>query len=224
MATYKRAGLLVRDLDRLDRLVNNPDTPVRLIIAGKAHPADEPAKELLQRVFQVTRDPRFAGRVVFIEGYDINVARHLVQGVDLWLNTPLRPHEACGTSGQKVLLNGGLNLSILDGWWAEAYDGTNGFAIGTGGEDSDPERQDEKDFVALFEALEQEVVPLYYERDGDDVPRSWVAMQKRAIQTLAWRYNADRMVTDYTLRCYLPAVGGCAAVCGRCRAGGPCDV
>ena len=223
-ATYKRAGLLLRDLDRLDRLVNNPRMPVRLIISGKAHPADTPAKDLLQRVFQVTRDPRFVGRIVFIEDFDINVARHLVQGVDLWLNTPLRPHEACGTSGQKALLNGGLNLSILDGWWAEAYDSANGFAIGSGGEDSDPERQDAKDFDALFEALEQEVVPLYYERDEDNVPRSWVAMQKRAIQTLAWRYNADRMVMDYTLRCYLPAVGGCAAVCGPGPLGRPCDL
>ena len=137
-ATYKRAGLLLEDLERLDAMVNNAEMPVRIVIAGKAHPADGPAKALLQHVFRVTGDPRFAGKVVFVEDYDINVCRHLVQGVDLWLNTPRRPHEACGTSGQKVLLNGGLNLSILDGWWAQAYDGTNGFAIGSGGEDSDP--------------------------------------------------------------------------------------
>jgi starch phosphorylase len=207
-ATYKRADLLLTDLNRLDKIVNDPERPVQIIYAGKAHPADEPAKALMQRVFQVTRDPRFAGKIVFIENHDINVSRHLVQGVDLWLNCPRRPLEACGTSGQKVLLNGGLNMSVLDGWWAEAYDGTNGFAIGEGGEHSDPRRQDERDLGSIFEVLEKQVVPLYYERDEKSIPRGWVACQKKAIQRLAWRYNADRMVMDYTLGCYLPAAGG----------------
>jgi starch phosphorylase len=221
-ATYKRAGLLLSDLDRLDALVNDPARPVQIIVAGKAHPADEPAKALLQHLFGVTCEPRFAGKIVFIEDYDINVCRHLVQGVDVWLNTPRRPNEACGTSGQKVLLNGGLNLSILDGWWAEAYDGANGFAIGCGGEDADPQRQDQKDLSLLFEALEKQVIPLYYARDHNDIPRAWVAMVKHAIRSLAWRYNADRMVMDYAQNAYLPAVGGCSALpCSTHVQGGP---
>jgi len=206
-ATYKRPDLLLSDLDRLDKLVNDPRRPVQIIFAGKAHPADQPAKAVLQRLWQATRDPRFAGKIVFSENHDINVDRHLVQGIDLWLNCPRRPLEACGTSGQKVLLNGGLNLSVLDGWWAEAYDGTNGFAIGNGGEHSDPRKQDVIDLGSIFEVLERKVIPLYYERDEKSVPRGWVACQKRAIQSLAWRYNADRMVMDYTLRCYVPAAG-----------------
>jgi starch phosphorylase len=206
-AAYKRADLLFRDLDRLDHLVNHPEQPVQFIYAGKAHPNDEQGKRLLQQVFHVSRDPRFVGRVVFIENHDINVGRHLAQGVDLWLNTPRRPNEACGTSGQKVVLNGGLNLSTLDGWWAQAYDGANGFAIGEGGEHADPDRQDQLDLEALYRVLETEVVPLFYDRDADGVPHEWVASQRRAIRTLAGRFSARRMVMDYTLNCYLPAVG-----------------
>src|SRR6185295_17601383 len=127
-ATYKRADLFMRDLDRIARLVNDPQVPIQFVFAGKAHPRDEPGKDVLQQIARICRDPRFIGKIVFIEDYDVNVGRHLVQGVDVWLNNPRRPQEASGTSGQKVLLNGGLNLSILDGWWAEAYDGLNGFA------------------------------------------------------------------------------------------------
>jgi len=205
---YKRADLLLGDLNRLDRLVNNPQRPVQILYAGKAHPADQEGKRLIQTVIRVSRDPRFAGRIVFIGGHDINVSRHLVQGVDLWLNTPRRPLEACGTSGQKALLNGGLNLSVLDGWWAEAYDGRNGFAIGCGGEHSDADRQDTADRQALYDVLENTVVPLFYDQDQQGVPRGWIARQKHAIKSLAWRCNADRMVMDYTLGCYLPAAGG----------------
>jgi starch phosphorylase len=190
---------------------------VQIIYAGKAHPADQPAKVLLQRVWQATRDPRFAGKIVFIENHDINVDRHLVQGIDLWLNSPRRPLEACGTSGQKVLLNGGLNLSVLDGWWAEAYDGANGFAIGNGGEHSDPQKQDVIDLGSIFEVLERKVIPLYYDRDEKNVPRGWVACQKGAIQSLAWRYNADRMVMDYALKCYVPAAGCATSWAPRSR-------
>jgi len=204
---YKRAGLLFRDLDRLARLVNHPERPVQILYAGKAHPNDEAGKRLIQQVFEATRNPRFAGRIVFIENYDINVGRHLAQGVDLWLNTPRRPLEACGTSGQKVILNGGLNLSVLDGWWAQAYDGTNGFAIGTGGEHADPARQDQLDALALYDVLENEVAPMFYDRDSDGVPRRWVARQKNAIRTLAWRFSAQRMVIEYALKCYLAAAG-----------------
>jgi starch phosphorylase len=207
-ATYKRSDLLLRDPDRLARLVTNAERPVQIIFAGKAHPQDEGGKQLAQRVAQLGEDPRFGGRVVFVENYSMLVGRQLVQGVDAWLNTPRRPLEACGTSGQKCILNGVLNISILDGWWAEAYDGGNGFAIGDLSSHTDPEIQDERDAQALFELLERQVVPLYYERDARGLPRGWMARVKRAIRTLAWRYNADRMVIDYARECYLPAAGG----------------
>jgi starch phosphorylase len=207
-ATYKRATLLLRMPDRLAGLVNNPLSPVQLLFAGKAHPRDEPGKHLLQEIARLNADPRFAGRVLFIEDYDIDVGRHLVQGVDVWLNTPRRPLEASGTSGQKVVLNGGLNLSVLDGWWAEAYDGANGFAVGRGEAHVSAEVQDARDAEELFRVLEQEVIPLYYDRDFDGLPRAWIARMKRAIRTLGWRFNSDRMVMDYVRQCYLPAAGG----------------
>jgi starch phosphorylase len=207
-ATYKRADLLLRDTDRLARLVADPVHPVQLIYAGKSHPQDTGGKELAQRITKLGEDPRFAGRVVFLENYSMLMGRQLVTGVDAWLNTPRRPLEACGTSGQKCILNGVLNISILDGWWAEAFDGGNGFAIGNGDSHADAEVQDERDAQALFELLEREVVPLYYSRDASGLPRGWIARVKRAIRTLAWRYNADRMVMDYVQECYLPAAGG----------------
>jgi starch phosphorylase len=218
-AGYKRADLLLRDLDRLDRLVNHPERPVQIIYAGKAHPRDEQGKGLAQEVFKASRDPRFVGRIVFLENHDINVSRHLVQGVDLWLNTPYRPYEACGTSGQKVLLNGGLNLSILDGWWAEAYDGTNGFAIGWGDENADWQRQDKTDLGTLYDVLERQVIPLFYRVDDEGVPRGWVERQKNAIRTLAWRFSAQRMVADYVLNSYLPAA---EALSSSCSTAGHC--
>lgn len=206
-ATYKRGDLILSDVDRLARLISDPNRPIQLIFAGKAHPRDEPGKHLIQRIFSMCRDPRFLGRIAFIEDYDINVARHLIQGVDVWLNCPRRPLEASGTSGMKAVFNGALNLSILDGWWAEAYNGENGFAIGSGGEHSDPRIQDRRDAEALYKTLEEEVIPLYYDRDARGIPRGWVARMKNAIESLAWRFNADRMVKDYTLSCYLPTVG-----------------
>jgi starch phosphorylase len=207
-ATYKRAALLWNNVERLVNLITDLQRPVQLIFTGKAHPLDDSAKHLLQRVVQLHSDLRLAGKVVFVEDYDINVARHLVQGVDVWLNTPRRPLEACGTSGQKVVLNGGLNLSTLDGWWAEAYDGSNGFAVGRGEMHRDTRIQDERDAEALYQTLEQEVIPLYYDRNHDGLPRAWLARMKRAIRTLGWRFNADRMVIDYVHNCYLPAAGG----------------
>jgi glycogen phosphorylase len=207
-ATYKRADLLFQDLDRLARLVNDPERPLQILYAGKAHPRDTGGKALAQRVATLENDPRFAGRILFVENYSMHVARQLVQGVDAWLNTPRRPLEACGTSGQKCILNGVLNCSILDGWWAEAYDGINGFAIGNGEIHANPEIQDERDALALFETLEKEVIPLYYARDAQGVPAGWMGRVKRAIRTLAWRYNADRMVMDYVRQCYMPAAGG----------------
>ena len=208
VATYKRASLFLRDPDRLARLVNDPQRPIQFVIAGKGHPRDEPAKGVLRHIHELSRDSRFLGKLVFLEDYDISLGRQLVQGVDVWLNNPRRPQEASGTSGQKVLLNGGLNLSVLDGWWAEAYDGANGFAIGSGESHPSPEVHDRRDAGELLRVLAEEVVPLYYDRDPDGVPRAWTARMKRAIRTLGWRFNADRMVMDYVRLCYLPAAGG----------------
>jgi starch phosphorylase len=207
-ATYKRANLILADIERLGAMVNDPKRPVQFVFAGKAHPRDEPGKRVLQQIAQLMRNSRFADKFVFIEDYDINVGRYLVQGVDVWLNNPRRPLEASGTSGQKVVLNGGLNLSVLDGWWAEAYDGLNGFAIGTGRTHTDMNVHDLRDGEDLYRVLRDEVIPLYYKRDGDGLPRDWIKRMKRTIRTLGWRFNADRMVMDYTLKCYVPAAGG----------------
>jgi glycogen phosphorylase len=207
-ATYKRANLLLKDLERLAVMVNDAKRPVQFVFAGKAHPHDEPGKTVLQQIAQMMRHPDFGDKFIFIEDYDINVARHLVQGVDVWLNNPRRPLEASGTSGMKVVLNGGLNLSVLDGWWAEAYDGLNGFAIGNGRTHSNMDVHDSRDGEALYRALLDEVIPLYYQRDRDGLPRGWIKRMKRTIRTLGWRFNADRQVMDYTLGCYIPAAGG----------------
>jgi starch phosphorylase len=207
-ATYKRANLLLADLERLNAMVNDAKRPVQFVFAGKAHPHDEPGKRVLQQIAQMMRDPDFGNKFVFLENYDINVGRHLVQGVDVWLNNPRRPLEASGTSGQKVVLNGGLNLSVLDGWWAEAYDGMNGFAIGSGRTHSNMDVHDSRDGQDLYRVLLEEVIPLYYQRDRDGLPRGWIKRMKRTIRTLGWRFNADRMVMDYTEKCYIPAAGG----------------
>jgi glycogen phosphorylase len=207
-ATYKRANLILADIESLASMVNDPKRPVQFVFAGKAHPNDEPGKRVLQQIAELMRNPRFADKFVFVEDYDLNVGRYFVQGVDVWLNNPRRPLEASGTSGQKVVLNGGLNLSVLDGWWAEAYDGMNGFAIGTGRTHSNMNVHDTRDAEDLLRALREEVIPLFYQRDRDGLPRGWVKRMKRTIRTLGWRFNADRMVMDYTLKCYIPAAGG----------------
>jgi starch phosphorylase len=214
-ATYKRANLLLQDLEQLVELVNDPQVPIQLVFAGKAHPKDVPGKHVLQEIASFGRDPRFIGKVVFVEDYDINVARHLVQGVDVWLNNPRRPLEASGTSGMKVVLNGGLNLSVLDGWWAEAYDGRNGFTIGQGETHVSTDVHDNRDRDSLLEVLRNEVVPLYYDRDRDGVPRAWVARIKRAMRTLGGRFSSDRMVRDYVLKSYVPAAGGTSSDMSR---------
>ena len=207
-ATYKRANLFLADIERLASMVNDANRPVQFVFAGKAHPRDEPGKRVLQQIAELMRDSKFSDKFVFIEDYDINVGRFFVQGVDVWLNNPRRPLEASGTSGQKVVLNGGLNLSVLDGWWAEAYDGLNGFAIGTGRTHSNMSVHDNRDGEDLYRTLQDEVIPLYYQRDRDGLPRGWVKRMKRTIRTLGWRFNADRMVMDYTTKCYVPAAGG----------------
>jgi glycogen phosphorylase len=215
-ATYKRANLLLQDLEAIVSLIADPRMPVQFIFAGKSHPHDRPGKEVLQQIAGLIHDPRFAGRILFIEDYDISVGRHLVQGVDVLLNNPRRPLEACGTSGQKTVLNGGLNLSVLDGWWAEAYDGRNGFAIGAGDTHTSVDIHDRRDAQSLMRALRDEVVPLYYDRDADGLPREWIARMKRTIRTLGWRFSADRMVKDYVTKAYIPAAGGTSScVVGR---------
>jgi len=207
-ATYKRADLLLTDPDRFIALLTDSERPIQVIFAGKAHPADEPGKQLIKRIANLRRDDKFAGRVTFVEDYDINVCRHLIQGVDVWLNNPRRPLEASGTSGQKVVLNGGLNLSVLDGWWAEAYDGSNGFGIGKGASHVSDEVNDQRDALDLYRVLEAEVVPLYYDRDVDGLPHKWVQRMTNSISSLAWRFSAHRMVVDYVRNAYLPAAGG----------------
>jgi glycogen phosphorylase len=207
-ATYKRADLILTDLERLYRLLSDPSRPIQIIFAGKAHPADEPGKRLIRRIANLRHDPRIAGRIVFVEDYDINVCRHLVQGVDVWLNNPRRPLEASGTSGQKVVLNGGLNLSVLDGWWAEAFDGQNGFAIGRGHSHVSDEIGDRRDVESLYKVLEEQVIPLFYDRDSDGLPRRWIQMMMNSISSLAWRFSAHRMVMDYAKASYVPAAGG----------------
>ena len=207
-APYKRADLIAHDIEALRDLIADAERPIQLIFAGKAHPADDRGKEIVQRIFKLAQDPAFKGRIVLLEDYDINLGRHLVQGVDVWLNNPRRPLEASGTSGQKVVLNGGLNCSILDGWWAEAFDGTNGFAIGSGRSHVDQNVQDERDAENLFAVVKNEVIPLYYQRDDDDLPQAWIARMKRAVRTLGWRFNADRMVMDYVSSTYIRAAGG----------------
>ena len=207
-AAYKRADLILTDLDRLHALMNHPDRPFQIIFSGKAHPADDEGKRIIQKIANLRHDPRFANRIAFIEDYDINVCRHMIQGVDVWLHTPRRPLEASGTSGQKAVLNGVLHLSVLDGWWAEAYDGTNGFAIGQGASHVDDRITDQRDAQNLYEVLEKQVIPLYYTRDVDGLPRGWIRMMMNSISSLAWRFSAHRMVADYVRHAYLPAAGG----------------
>lgn len=210
-ATYKRADLLMRDIERFKKLITDADRPIQLVFAGKAHPADEYGKALIQKIVKATTDPAFKGRIVFLADYEMNIARHMLQGVDVWLNNPRRPQEACGTSGQKVVLNGALNCSILDGWWAEAYDGRNGFAIGNGTEFADPGKQDAHDAKELYKVLEEEVIPLYYDKDETGMPREWIERVKWSIISLGWRFCASRMLLDYLHNAYLPAAGATSA-------------
>ena len=196
-ATYKRATLIFRDIDRLKEMLLDIHRPVQLLFAGKAHPADDPGKMLIQNVYNFAKHNRLGGRVAFVEDYDMHMARYLVQGVDVWLNTPRRPREASGTSGQKAALNGVPNLSILDGWWAEAYNGVNGWAIGLGAEYDDQVKQDEEDAKSLYEILEDEIVPLYYDRDRDQIPRGWVEIMRESIKSNAPFFSTRRMVKEY---------------------------
>jgi starch phosphorylase len=204
-ATYKRGTLIFRNLDRLAAIINNKDRPVQLVFAGKAHPKDHGGKELIAEILQFARRPEFRRRILFLEDYDMNVARYMVQGVDVWLNNPRRPLEASGTSGMKICCNGGLNLSILDGWWVEGYDGENGWAIGAGEEYTDLTYQDDVESRSIYDLLEQEIVPLFYTRTSDGLPRGWLRRMKRSMSTLCPVFNTGRMVAEYLTICYLPS-------------------
>jgi phosphorylase/glycogen(starch) synthase len=205
-APYKRADMLLSDLDRLARIVNHETRPVHIVFAGKAHPNDEMGKNIIKQVIDICKDERFRGRIFFIENYDIRIARHFVQGVDVWLNTPRRPYEASGTSGIKVVANGVLNLSISDGWWCEGYDGTNGWNIGPVMRNyaGEAEAADEEDAQSLYALLENTVVPLFYDRQGSGIPEKWIAMIKRSMETLIPRFNTERMLLEYYQEMYLP--------------------
>jgi starch phosphorylase len=203
VAGYKRWDLLLTDPQRLLRLINDEKRPVQFVFAGKAHPQDEGSKRILQQLGRWKYDARVRQRAVFLQDYDQDIARHLVQSVDVWLNVPRRPLEASGTSGEKVAINGGLNLSILDGWWLEGYDGTNGFAIVNEVGNADVASVDASDAESLYKVLEEEVVPLYYSRALDGLPHKWILMMKRAMQTLVPAYNSDRMVDEYARNIYL---------------------
>jgi starch phosphorylase len=202
IAGYKRWSLLLKDPERLLRIINSADRPVQFVFAGKAHPQDQGAKLILQQVAQWKYDERIQARAVFLQDYDQEIARQLVQSVDVWLNVPRRPLEASGTSGEKLAMNGGLNLSILDGWWLEGYDGTNGFAIGSSAQGAEAGDVDASDAESLYRVLEREVIPLYYERGSDGLPRKWISMMKRSIVTLVPEFNSDRMVDEYVRRIY----------------------
>jgi starch phosphorylase len=201
VAGYKRWDLLLSDPDQLTALINDQARPVQFVFAGKAHPQDQEAKRILQRLIEWQRDSSVGNRVAFIEDYDQETARQLVQAVDVWMNVPRRPMEASGTSGQKVAINGGLNFSVLDGWWLEGYDSDNGFAIGDLSELT-PEDADRSEAESMYTILAREVVLRYYDRDGQDIPRRWMAMMKRSIQTLVPLFSSDRMVAEYAERIY----------------------
>jgi starch phosphorylase len=202
---YKRPALVFYDVERLRRIVVNPWRPVQIVFAGKSHPADYPSKELLHQVYTLGTDGEFQGRIAFVEDYDMHIAHYLVQGVDLWLNTPRRPREACGSSGIKASMNGVLNLSVKDGWWYEGYNGANGWAISNDLETTDPAEEDKADAESLYDLLENEIVPLYYERDRDGVPHRWLGFIKEAISSVMPAFCAQRMLKEYTERMYLPA-------------------
>ncbi|HET9867467.1 MAG TPA: alpha-glucan family phosphorylase, partial [Nitrospira sp.] len=205
-ATYKRATLLFQDLDRLKRLLQDKWRPVQLVFAGKAHPADEPGRYFIHEVMNFCHDHKLGGYVAFLEDYEMHMAKYLVQGVDIWLNTPRFPMEASGTSGMKAALNGVLHFSTLDGWWTEGYNGANGWGIQPLQGSQDLQAQDSHDAEQLYRQLEQEVVPLFYQRDLDGIPRGWLQMVKESIRTIAPQFCTKRMVKDYVETLYCPAM------------------
>ncbi|MBV5289241.1 MAG: alpha-glucan family phosphorylase [Pelodictyon phaeoclathratiforme] len=202
-ATYKRAPLIFRDLDRLDKIINHATMPLQIVFAGKAHPHDDAGKDYIRQIVQHSRRPQFSGKVIFLENYNLGVAKRMVSGVDVWLNTPVRPMEASGTSGEKTVLHGGLNFSVLDGWWPEAYNGENGFSIANGECFENNEEQDSFDAEKMYTVLEKQLIPAFYERNEQNIPEKWINKIRSAIATIAPEYNTHRMVRDYATKYYL---------------------
>jgi starch phosphorylase len=198
MTEYKRPALILHDLDRLEKIVNNYARPVQIVFSGKAHPSDITGKKILQHIFKTAQDPRFRGRIAFIEDYSENVAKHLVRGVDVWLNNPLIPMEACGTSGMKAALNGVLHLSVMDGWWPEGSNGKNGWTFGS--EPSD----DAEDAASLYDTIENEIVPLYYDVRENGISHGWIDKMKESMMSISPRFSARRMMKEYMRKFYVP--------------------
>lgn len=205
-ATYKRANLIFRNIERIKVILNNPKMPVQIIFAGKAHPADRPAHEVIKYINDIASSEGFTGKVILVENYNMALARKMVQGVDVWLNNPRRPLEASGTSGQKVCINGIINFSILDGWWCEGFNGNNGWAIGVDTFYDDEYYQDNADSESLYSTLESQIIPLYYDRDTNGIPTNWLRLMKESIKSLAYHFSTHRMVQDYTNKMYIPSV------------------
>ncbi len=202
-ATYKRAPLIFRDLERLNRIINHETRPLQIVFAGKAHPHDDAGKDYIRQIVQHSRRSEFSGKVIFLENYNLGVAKRMVSGVDVWLNTPVRPMEASGTSGEKTVLHGGLNFSVLDGWWPEAYNGENGFSIANGECFENYEEQDSFDAEKMYSTLENQIIPAFYERNEENIPEQWIKKIRNAIATIAPQYNTHRMVRDYATKYYL---------------------
>ncbi len=205
-ATYKRANLIFRNLARAQKIFNNPEMPVQIIFAGKAHPADSPAHEVIKNINDIARQEGFKGKVILVENYNMTLARNMVQGVDIWMNNPRRPLEASGTSGQKVCINGIVNFSILDGWWCEGYNGKNGWAIGDDAFYDNEFHQDNADSESIYDTLEKQIIPLYYERNENGIPYKWTALMKESIKSLVYQYSTHRMVQEYTEKMYMPSM------------------
>ncbi len=204
-ATYKRAGLIFSDEERLGRILNNADRPVQIVYAGKAHPADRPGQRVIQDIFGKSRSSKFTNRVFVLEDYNIRVGRYLVQGVDVWLNNPRRPLEASGTSGMKAAMNGVINFSVRDGWWDEGYDGANGWSIGSTEQNADEGAQDWADAQDLYKLLEQEIVPTFYERGPNGIPTRWIERMKASMASTIWEFSTTRMLQEYVENLYAPA-------------------
>ncbi|MGM0532362.1 MAG: alpha-glucan family phosphorylase, partial [Bacteroidota bacterium] len=205
-AGYKRANLILKDMERLRKLLLDKERPIQIIFAGKAHPQDEKGKQLIQQVYGLTKDPDLRRRIVFLEDYDMFLAERMVQGVDVWLNNPRRPREASGTSGMKAALNGAINFSVLDGWWAEAYNGKNGWTIGNGEIYEDKDYQDHIEAQHLYNTLESEIIPLYYKNKNGNVPEEWTNRMKESIKTILSQFSSHRMVKEYLDYTYTPAL------------------
>jgi alpha-glucan phosphorylase-like protein len=202
-ATYKRAPLIFKHLEKIIPLFTDPQHPLQIIFAGKAHPHDNGGKRFIQNIIEISRQPELNGKVVFLENYDINVARHLISGADVWLNNPRRPLEASGTSGMKITIHGGLNLSIMDGWWREGYNGHNGWNIGDDQNETDLETQDEHDFESLVKVLSESVIPEFYDRDERGIPHAWLKRIRNAMQTLLSQFSTNRMLGEYVQKYYI---------------------